>query len=508
MLFRSSVAGRPFQPYTGQFVAPLTGTQQAGISGTAAAANIAQPYYQAGAGMTMAGARDVGPLTQEQIGYYQNPYLEAVAQPTYQALRQQQEAEMAGQTANAIRSGAFGGDRSGLVAANLARQQELATAQAMAPIYAQGYGQAVQTAAGQQGVVAQDLARRMQAGQQIAGLGTGAQQAALQGAQAELAAGTAEQQTQQADLSARYNQFLQEQGYPFQVAQFLANIAMGTGALSGSTTTTTQPSSFFSDRRLKSNVEEIGKLKDGQKLYRYTMADGRTHIGLMADEVEKHHPDAVGLAGGYKTVDYHAATEDAARHKKAYGGGLAPSSEGGAVMPNMAGMGFAKGGDVEDIRRLLTMHREMYPYGHIGLYGNPDPRKGPYSTTMRELNIPSRPLAPATVTTRPLNFAANPPAGIEQYASGGVIGYATGGLPYSEASDEYVPEDVSKPKTPEMLKPASGPTGPVQDPTMADIQRMASMAMMFMSSGGVVPHMADGGYMDMDRVLEIGRAHV
>jgi hypothetical protein len=500
------VAQTPFQRYTGDFVAPLTGTQQAGIYGTSAAANLAQPFYGAGAGMTLAGAQNVGPLTQGQIAYYENPYIESVARPTYQALRQQQQEEMMGQTANAIRSGAFGGDRAGLVAANLARQQQLGMAQAMAPIYAQGYGQAVQTAAGQQGVVAQDLARQMAAGQQIAGLGTGAQQAALQGAQAQLAAGTAEQQTQQADLTARYNQFLQEQGYPFQVAQFLANIAMGTGALSGSTTTTQQPSSFFSDRRLKDNVEEIGKLKDGQKLYRYTMADGRTHIGLMADEVEKKHPDAVGLAGGYKTVDYRAATDDAARHKKAYGGGLAPSSEGGAVTPDMAGLGFARGGGIDDIRRMLTMHREMYPYGHVGLYGNPDPRKGPYSSTMREINVPSRPLAPMTITVRPLNYAADVPAGVPQYASGGVVGYSQGGLPYSEASEEYVPEDISKPMTPASLKPAGGSTGPVQDPTVRDLMQMGRMAASLYSgmpfaSGGVVPRMADGGPMDLDRVL-------
>jgi len=500
------VAQTPFQRYTGDFVAPLTGTQQAGIYGTSAAANLAQPFYGAGAGMTLAGAQNVGPLTQGQIAYYENPYIESVARPTYQALRQQQQEEMMGQTANAIRSGAFGGDRAGLVAANLARQQQLGMAQAMAPIYAQGYGQAVQTAAGQQGVVAQDLARQMAAGQQIAGLGTGAQQAALQGAQAQLAAGTAEQQTQQADLTARYNQFLQEQGYPFQVAQFLANIAMGTGALSGSTTTTQQPSSFFSDRRLKDNVEEIGKLKDGQKLYRYTMADGRTHIGLMADEVEKKHPDAVGLAGGYKTVDYRAATDDAARHKKAYGGGLAPSSEGGAVTPDMAGLGFARGGGIDDIRRMLTMHREMYPYGHVGLYGNPDARKGPYSSTMREINVPSRPLAPMTITVRPLNYAADVPAGVPQYASGGVVGYSQGGLPYSEASEEYVPEDISKPMTPASLKPAGGSTGPVQDPTVRDLMQMGRMAASLYSgmpfaSGGVVPRMADGGPMDLDRVL-------
>ena len=132
------VAQRPFQQYTGQFVAPLTGTQQAGIQGTTSGANLAQPFFGAGTGLAMAGAQDVGPLTQGQIAYYENPYIESVARPTYQALRQQQQEEMMGQTANAIRAGAFGGDRAGLVAANLARQQQLGPAQALAPIYAQG----------------------------------------------------------------------------------------------------------------------------------------------------------------------------------------------------------------------------------------------------------------------------------------------------------------------------------------------------------------------------------
>lgn len=364
------VAATPFQQYPGQFVAGLTPTQQAGIQATNVASQTAQPYYGMGAGLTLAGAQDVGPLTRRQIGYYESPYTEAVAAPTYQALRQQQGQELAQQQATAIRSGAAFGDRSGLERANLMRQQALGTAQAMAPIYQQGYGQAVQTAQQQQGVIAQDLSRRMQAGQQIAGLGTGAQQAALQGAQAQLQAGTAEQQTQQADLTARYQQFLQERGYPFQVAQFLANIAMGTGALSGSTTTTTQPAGFFSDRRLKHDVERIGETDDGLPIYSYKYnGDDRTQIGLMAQDVEKVKPEAVGLAPAadgnlYKTVDYEKATE----------------SEGGGVMPSHAGEGFYRGGyavgggggllGTTDLNEILKSQQQFLgPYAANSPYG-------------------------------------------------------------------------------------------------------------------------------------------
>lgn len=348
-------AAQPFQQYStdpNAFVAPITGTQQAGIQNIGMAQNIAQPYYQAGAGLTLSGSRGVGPLTQQQIGYYENPYTQAVAGTTFDALRQQQQQEMQGATANAIRSGAFGGDRAGLVAANLARQQQLGTAQAMAPIYERGYAQALQTAQGQQGVMAQDLQRQLAAGQQIAGLGTGATQTALQAGQALLGAGTAEQQTQQAGLSALYNQFLQERGYPFQVAQFLANIAMGTGALSGSTTTTQQPVPFFSDEREKTNIQPLGK-----GLYAYDYIDDveaaergerpmpPKRVGPMAQDIEERAPGLVGEVGGHKVVK-----------------GLAPESMGGAVIdlgPGEYRAAYANGGMPDFAANLRQLYAQF-----------------------------------------------------------------------------------------------------------------------------------------------------
>lgn len=41
------VAQQPFQAYGGEFVAPLTPTQTAGIQATSAASQLAQPYYGA-----------------------------------------------------------------------------------------------------------------------------------------------------------------------------------------------------------------------------------------------------------------------------------------------------------------------------------------------------------------------------------------------------------------------------------------------------------------------------
>ena len=462
------LADTPFKQYgttPEAFVAPLTATQQAGISGTNAAANLAQPFYGAATGLTLGGAQSVGPLTAGQIQQYQNPYTQAVVGSTLGALGQQFGQQQSQQQTEAIKAGAFGGERAGLQRAQLMGQQGLAASQAIAPLYQQGYQQAVQTAQGQQGVIASDLARQMAAGQQIAGLGAGAQQAALSGAQAQLGAGTIQQQTEQAGKQALYNQFLQQQGYPFQVAQFLANIAMGTGALSGSTTSTQQPTGFFSDENLKHNKEKIGKLDDGQDVYRYDMGDGRTQIGLLAQEVEKKHPEAVGLAGGYKTVDYGAATDDAAdRSKLAYGG---MASEGGAVYPERAGLGFALGGsaafDQDYIKQLLANQQGMYSglYGQVGTPRGAQGAPGGVGTRIPAATLPVGKLATAgsPPQQRPSGFDQAVSTG-EKFAKLGSA--AKSAAPYIMGGQNEKGERI--PSIGERLRglgqPEQGPTGP------------------------------------------------
>lgn len=283
------------------------------------------------------------------------------------------------------------------------------TGQALQGLGAQ-QAQLGQTTAAQQAALAQQ-GYGMGAGtaQALAGLGTGAQAAALQGAQAQLGAGTLEQQTQQADLTARYQQFLQERGYPFQVAQFLANIAMGTGALSGSTTTTQQPAGFFSDERLKEDAQKIGETNDGQPIYRFRYkGDPRYQIGLMAQDVAKEHPEAVGKHDGYLTVDYKVATDEAAEHRAQ--GGLVPSRMGGVV--GEAGdyahgglvprEGYAAGSTVQDsdfIKAILQSQMAAFgpfasggPYGGAGA-GTPGAKAQGYVPTA---NLPTSKLVTAS----------------------------------------------------------------------------------------------------------------
>ena len=248
-------AATPFKQYStdpNAFVAPVNAQQNAGIAGTNAAANQAQPYFGAATAYTAAGGQAVDPnqLGGQQINQFLSPFLGDVYGATLAGENQQNAQQASGLQGTAIGAGAFGGDRSGVAAANLAYQQNLANSQTNANILNTGFNTALGAAQQQQdvnlGAEQANRAALQQTGQSLAGLGAGAQTAALQGAQAQLGAGAVQQQTTQAGDTALYNQFLQQQAYPFQTAQFLANIAEGTGALSGSTTNTTQPSTFFS----------------------------------------------------------------------------------------------------------------------------------------------------------------------------------------------------------------------------------------------------------------------
>ena len=369
-----TVAQTPFQQYStdpNAFVAPLTTAQNAGINQTGYYANAAQPAIGAGEAMTMAGAGSANPtaLDQTAINQYMNPYMNDVVQQESNLLNQQFQTAQSGQLGTAIESGAFGGDRAGIAGANLAGQQALAYGNAMAPILQQGYNTALTTAQGQQqlGLSAEqaNLARLQGAGAQMGQLGTAGQSAGLAGAQAEMAAGQTQQQTQQAGLSALYNQFLQQQSYPFQTAQFLANIAEGTGALSGSTNTSTQPSSFFSDRRLKENVKKIGAAKNGLPIYSFNYKgdpEKLVRLGFMADEVEKKRPEAVGLAGGFKTVDYERAA-------KAHGGGLVEPGSDAYGRPGLYAGGDPMSASPEGWAAILAAQEGMYGPNAGGLYG-------------------------------------------------------------------------------------------------------------------------------------------
>jgi hypothetical protein len=489
-----TVAQKPFQIYStdpADFVAQLNQQQQTGIENVNTAAGSYQPYLSGATGATMAGMSSANPADLE-ISKYMNPFQEDVINATMARMRQEQEQAQSGALGTAISSGAFGGDRAGIAAANLAQQQGMATGATLAGLNSQNFMQALQTAQQQQGVglgaEQANLARLLSGGQQLAGLGQAAQAMGLQGAEAQINAGTLGQQTEQAGKSAIYNQFQQEQAYPFQVAQFLANIAMGTGALSGSNTVTTQPVSFFSDRRLKHDIKRIGKTDEGLPIYKFKYKGDdseQTHVGFMADEVEKHHPEAVGLdPSGYKTVDYDRAT-------KANGGGVAGPY--GAMVGSQPGLGgyvpqaylpvgelmVADSAGLDNAQKTFAQQMEAAAnFGENMIELKDRFGKGGDFWELFRKNENSR-------------------GGVVGYASGGAA-YLKGGLKPAEnpvQKESYLSDTVKSQeegKKNQLMQPGGMPDRP--ESGLKQLGEIAKIATMFMADGGFVrPGYAVGG---------------
>ncbi|MCK5644429.1 MAG: hypothetical protein KAJ19_26755 [Gammaproteobacteria bacterium] len=200
------LGGQPYTPYGGDLVQPFSADQLQ-----------AQADVRAGQGVWRPGIEQAAGVASEMAGATMNPYLDAVLGQVNKTFDERQLA----QNAEAVRSGAFGGDRRGVYDASLDAERAMATGQVSANAYEnmmntrRGGLEALRSTSG-------DLAR-MSAGD-VAALGTsGAQQQGLG----------------QLGLDVNYQQFLREQEDPtrrFNLRQTaIGNLPYGQAG------TTTQP---------------------------------------------------------------------------------------------------------------------------------------------------------------------------------------------------------------------------------------------------------------------------
>lgn len=228
-----NAAASPLQQYNGQIVAGFTPDQTSAISTINNSQGIANPYINTANGLygdTALSGQDYGKALQD----YTSPYTQQVVDATRANLNENDAQQQLGLAGNAIKAGAYGGDRAGIASAELARQQKLANDQTIAGLYNTGYTNA-------QGALAQQQGLKQNAASGIAGLGNLAQTTTLNGANAQLQSGALQQQLEQENLNVPYQQFQAEQQYPFQTTQYLANIAEGIGGSSGGTSTSNAP---------------------------------------------------------------------------------------------------------------------------------------------------------------------------------------------------------------------------------------------------------------------------
>jgi hypothetical protein len=241
-----ALSNAPYQAYSGDRIAGFSPLQEQ--AQTAAAQMGPSRFTQAGgraAGAATLGALGtdftpfrMGEFTSNRAAQYMNPFIEGAMEPQLREAQRSSEMQRAADQAQAVRAGAFGGSRQGIVEAE--RQRNLGTQ--LGDIRARGY----QTAFDQ---AQQNFAREQQLREQSRQYGTGARiqglQTAIQGA-SQLGAiggqefgqgleanklqqqvGAQQQALQQQGLTQGYQDFLNQQNYPYKQLGFMSDLIRG-----------------------------------------------------------------------------------------------------------------------------------------------------------------------------------------------------------------------------------------------------------------------------------------
>ena len=251
----TNIDTNPYQTYGGDRIAGFQPMQQQSFQ----SAENMKPAEQIGAATGLASVAGLGGLDanyrtgrfsggqfgSDQAQQYMSPYIEQAMQP--QLREAQRASDIAGtqQNAQAVQAGAFGGSRSAI--ANAERERNLGMQQG--DIRAKGYQTAYEQAANQYN---QDASRGLQAqqlGEQSrqygAGLGMQGLQTALSAAgqlgqlgqnqygqemgitQMQNQMGTQQQQQAQRPLDTAYQDFLNQQNYPYKQLGFMSDLIHG-----------------------------------------------------------------------------------------------------------------------------------------------------------------------------------------------------------------------------------------------------------------------------------------
>lgn len=234
------VSQLPYQPYSGPRVAGFRPAEQQAfdIAQQAVAGRVGSQQL-AGATQAAQQAAAFGPEQfQQNVAGFMSPYQQNVIDTTMARLSKARAERDAATKAQLAASRAFGNTRRGVYEAQLAAEQDLNTAQTLANLYQQGYGQAAGLAAGLPG-------QRLQASQQLAALAP--QALAQEQAYAGMLGGVGQQQRgmAQQNLELAYRDFLEQRGYPVEQLRILQSGLQGLPAVTSTQQTSTQPGDGF-----------------------------------------------------------------------------------------------------------------------------------------------------------------------------------------------------------------------------------------------------------------------
>ena len=296
----------PYQAYGGDRQAGFTDLQTQAFTGaegmapSSAMGTAAGMAGTAGIGALQAGAAfnpyQTGQFTGQTAQDYMNPYMQNVVD--IQKREAQRQADVAGtqRAGQAVKAGAFGGSRQAIMEAEANRN----LGQQMGDIQARGQQAAYQDAASR---FAQEQQLREQSRQYGAGLGMQGFQTALTGAgqlanigqqtfgqemdinKLQQQYGTQQQAFAQQGLDTEYQDFLNQQRYPYQQLEFMNSMLRGTPMGTVSSMYAPPPSTTSQMIGLGTTAVGLGRMagmKEGGEVQGYAVGGGIT--GLLKDE--------------------------------------------------------------------------------------------------------------------------------------------------------------------------------------------------------------------------------
>ena len=233
-----ALTSAPYQTYGGQRIAETTSEQQAARQGVAGLQ--APGQFQAGTGLTGAGGLASLGAGQQYMQMatspgaqqaFMSPYMQNVVDVQQrEAIRAAQQGQLA-QNLAAAKTGTYGGARQTLAMTERERnlQDQLARIQATGLQSAYEQAQRGMQFGTQMGL--QGAAQAAQAGLGLGQLGTAQQQSDLQRLQAQEQFGALGQASNQRALDLAYQDFINQQQYPYKNLGFLSDILRGSANL-------------------------------------------------------------------------------------------------------------------------------------------------------------------------------------------------------------------------------------------------------------------------------------
>lgn len=217
----------PYESYTGKLSAGPSDLQTKAFQGVGSL-TVPQNIQTAGTqAKQIYGAAQQYMPTVGNFQSYMNPYLEAVLEPQRREASRQAEIARVQQAGRLSQAGAYGGSRQAIMEAE--GQRNLQTL--LGDITGKGYAGAFDAAqrqrqadidAGLRGISAQTAAT-----QALSGIGGQEAQYGLANLQELARQGMTQRDIEQADISAKFNEFMREQKYPQQQLEFQRNMISG-----------------------------------------------------------------------------------------------------------------------------------------------------------------------------------------------------------------------------------------------------------------------------------------